>query len=81
MNENKNEDERSHPCHVGGCERSTGMCPGIALIIAMLTGAGVQALTGQDWLGFALGILVALTLILGFYPGGGLWPWQRSRKS
>ncbi len=60
-------------CPIGGCGSSKGMCPGIALIIAFLTSSLVSHLTSIPKLQLPVTVVIALLLILGFYPSGGRW--------
>ena len=53
------------------------MCPGIALAIGLVIGTGASSLFDVEWLATPLTVIVALVLILGFYPGGGRWPGAR----
>lgn len=60
-------------CATGPCG-GPGLCPGIALFIAWGAGIGIAALTGLTWLGWAIGIPLALILIT------GAWRWLPNRK-
>jgi|GEM_PF-1573258 len=51
-------------CSTGGCG-GPGLCPGIALMLAYLVGAGIVWLTGLTWLGWAVGIPLAIVLLTG----------------
>jgi hypothetical protein len=51
-------------CPTGSCG-GPGLCPGIALFIAYAVGAGLTLLTGIHWLGWAVGVPLALILITG----------------
>jgi len=51
-------------CPTGGCG-GPGLCPGVALLLAYLTGTGVTLLTGLNWLGWPVGVPVAVILITG----------------
>ncbi len=51
-------------CSDSSCGGS-GLCPGIALFIAYAVGGGLALLTGLHWLGWAVGIPLALILITG----------------
>lgn len=51
-------------CSTGGCG-GPGLCPGVALLFAYAAGGGIALLTGLNWLGWAVGILLALILITG----------------
>lgn len=51
-------------CSTGGCG-GPGLCPGIALLVAFLAGGGITRLTGMDWLGWVVGVPLALVLITG----------------
>ena len=51
-------------CRTGGCG-GPGLCPGIALLLAYLGGAGVALLTGMVWLGWVVGIPIGIILITG----------------
>lgn len=42
-----------------------GLCPGIALFISYAVGGGLAMLTGIHWLGWAVGVPLALILITG----------------
>lgn len=59
-------------CTSGSCG-GPGLCPGIALFIAWGAGIGIAALTGLPWLGWAVGIPLALILIT------GAWRWLPSK--
>lgn len=61
-------------CATGSCG-GPGLCPGIALFIAWATGGGVAMLTGLQWLGWAVGIPLALILIT------GAWRWLPRRNA
>ena len=52
------------------------MCPGLALMIGVVAGSGISLLPGLDWIDLPITIIVALLLILGFYPTGGNWPFK-----
>lgn len=54
----------SGSCATGGCG-GPGLCPGVALLLAYVFGGGIALLTGMNWLGWAVGIPVALILITG----------------
>ena len=59
-------------CATGGCG-GPGLCPGVALFLAYVIGAGVTLLTGLTWLGWTVGIPIALILLTGawrFLPCG-----------
>ena len=51
-------------CAMGGCG-GPGLCPGIALFIAYAVGAGLTFLTGLVWLGWLVGVPLAIVLITG----------------
>jgi len=51
-------------CRTGGCG-GPGLCPGVAILLAYVLGAGIVLLTGLNWLGWAVGIPVGLILITG----------------
>ncbi len=51
-------------CSTGSCG-GPGLCPGIALFIAYSVGGGLTMLTGIPWLGWAVGVPLALILITG----------------
>ena len=51
-------------CSTGGCG-GPGLCPGVALLIAYVAGGGIALLTGIQWLGWAVGVPLALILITG----------------
>ena len=51
-------------CPTGGCG-GPGLCPGVALLLAYVAGAGISLLTGIQWLGWAVGIPLAVILITG----------------
>ncbi|MGZ0654720.1 hypothetical protein ACWPKO_16115 [Coraliomargarita sp. W4R53] len=51
-------------CPTGGCG-GPGLCPGIALMIAYTSGIGITWLTGLTWLGWAVGIPLAIILLTG----------------
>jgi len=51
-------------CPTGSCG-GPGLCPGIALFISYAVGAGFVALTGLQWLGWAVGVPLGLILITG----------------
>lgn len=51
-------------CPTGGCG-GPGLCPGVALMLAYLAGAGVTLLTGLTWLGWTVGLPLGLILITG----------------
>ena len=51
-------------CPTGGCG-GPGLCPGVALLLAYVAGSGIAWLTGLQWLGWALGVPVAIILITG----------------
>lgn len=55
-------------CPTGSCG-GPGLCPGIALFIAWGAGIGITMLSGLEWLGWAVGIPLALILIT------GAWRW------
>jgi len=75
MNLDQQESEtKSDSCPVGGCGTGNGMCPGLAIGIALLSSMGVKAITGIEWLSTGSGVIIALLLLIGFYPGGGRWP-------
>lgn len=59
-------------CTTASCG-GPGLCPGIALFIAWGAGIGIATLTGIAWLGWAVGILLALILIT------GAWRWLPGR--
>lgn len=59
-------DDPSKPSCVGGCG-GPGLCPGIAIMIAWIVGAGVLLVTGQQWLAWAIGVPLALILITGVW--------------
>lgn len=61
-------------CATGTCG-GLGLCPGIALFIALAVGKGIAALTSLTWLGWAVGILLGLVLIT------GAWRWLPTRSS
>jgi len=67
-------------CPVGGCGRGKGMCPGIALVIGLIVGTAISALTGLAWLNMPITVILALVLILGVYPTGGRWPTRRRNE-
>ena len=56
------------------------MCPGIALAIGLISGSGLAALTGTNWLSVPITILITLLLIMGFYPTGGNWPFGSKKE-
>ena len=51
-------------CSTGGCGGKR-LCPGIALLIAYLAGLGLTELTGSTVLGFVVGVLLCIALVLG----------------
>ena len=51
-------------CSTGGCG-GPGLCPGIALLLAYVAGSGIAWLTGLQWLGWAVGVPLAIILITG----------------
>lgn len=51
-------------CSTGGCG-GPGLCPGVALLLAYVAGGGIALLTGIQWLGWAIGVPLALILITG----------------
>jgi hypothetical protein len=51
-------------CPTGGCG-GPGLCPGVALLLAYAVGSGITLLTGIQWLGWAVGIPLAVILITG----------------
>jgi membrane protein implicated in regulation of membrane protease activity len=60
-------------CPTGGCG-GPGLCPGIALLLAYLVGGGVTWLPGLEWLGWVVGLPLALILIT------GAWRFLPARK-
>lgn len=60
-------------CATGSCG-GPGLCPGIALFIAWGAGIGIAALTGLAWLGWTVGIPLALILIT------GAWRWLPGKR-
>ncbi|NBB78904.1 MAG: hypothetical protein GVY36_05585 [Verrucomicrobia bacterium] len=54
----------SQSCQTGRCD-GPGLCPGVALLLAYLVGGGIALLTGLKWLGWAVGLPLALVLISG----------------
>ena len=54
----------SDSCPTGSCG-GAGLCPGIALFIVYAGGGGLAMLTGLHWLGWAVGVPLALILITG----------------
>lgn len=65
----KNDTSPPATCSDGSCTTGPcggpGLCPGIALFIAYAVGGGLAALTGIYWLGWAVGVPLALILITG----------------
>jgi len=51
-------------CSTGGCG-SKGLCPGVALLLAYLSGLGLAELTGSTLLGFLVGLPLFIVLVLG----------------
>ena len=60
-------------CTTGSCG-GPGLCPGIAIFIAWAAGIGITTLTGLAWLGWVIGVPLALILIT------GAWRWLPNRK-
>ena len=56
--------ETGKSCATGSCG-GPGICPGIALILAYAVGSGLVFLTGLTWLGWAVGVPLAIILITG----------------
>jgi hypothetical protein len=61
-------------CSTGGACGTPGLCPGTAILLAYLAGAGLVALTGLPWLGWAVGVPLGLALIT------GAWRWLPRRR-
>lgn len=61
-------------CPTGGCG-GPGLCPGVALLLAYVAGGGITLLTGLQWLGWAVGIPLAIILIT------GAWRFLPARKT
>jgi len=62
-------------CTTGSCG-GPGLCPGITLFTAYAVGGGLALLTGFHWLGWAVGVPLALILITGawrFLPMKAKW--------
>ena len=51
-------------CPTGGCG-GPGLCPGVALLLAYAAGGGIASLTGLNWLGWVVGVPIAIILITG----------------
>ncbi len=51
-------------CSTGGCG-GPGLCPGIALLLAYGVGGGIAWITGLNWLGWTIGLPLAIILITG----------------
>jgi len=64
-------------CSVGGCG-GPGLCPGIALLLAYAVGTGLSFLTGMAWLGWLVGVPLAIILITGAWR---FLPRQRSDQA
>ena len=61
-------------CPTGGCG-GPGLCPGVALLLAYAAGGGIALLTGLNWLGWAVGMPIAIILIT------GAWRFLPARKT
>lgn len=61
-------------CTTASCG-GPGLCPGIALFIAWGAGIGIVTLTGIAWLGWVVGMALALILIT------GAWRWLPGRAA
>jgi len=59
-------------CSTGSCG-GPGLCPGVALFLAYAVGGGIVLLTGLTWLGWVVGVPVALILLT------GAWRWLPGR--
>ncbi|MFP4204131.1 MAG: hypothetical protein ACLFS4_07345 [Opitutales bacterium] len=55
---------KNERCSTSGCG-GPGLCPGTALLLAYLAGGGIALLTGLNWLGWAVGVPLAVVLITG----------------
>lgn len=62
-------DTSSDKCHASGSCGGPGLCPGIALFIAFIVGSAITVLTGLEWLGWSIGVPLALILFT------GAWRW------
>jgi len=60
-------------CTTGGCGNSKGVCPGIALMIGLISSSLISSLSGFPKIQLPLMILISTLLILGIYPTGGRW--------
>lgn len=63
----------TNSCRTGGCG-GPGLCPGVALLLAYLLGSGAALITGFTWLGWGVGVPVAIVLVTGawrFLPWSG----------
>jgi hypothetical protein len=60
-------EETSKTCSTNGSCGVSGMCPGQALFISLLTGMGLTSVTGIEWL------IPAVTIVLGFVLITGVW--------
>ena len=65
--------EKLKPSCAGGCG-GPGLCPGVALMIAWGVGFALMTLTGREWIGWSVGIPLALILI------SGAWKWFPPRS-
>ena len=59
-------------CSTGGCG-GPGLCPGVALLLAYVVGGSIALLTGIQWLGWVVGVPLAIILIT------GAWRFLRSK--
>ena len=60
----KDTSDTGKSCAIGSCG-GPGVCPGIALLLAYAVGGGLIYLTGLTWLGWLVGVPLAIILITG----------------
>ena len=51
-----------------------GLCPGVAIMIAWGIALAVVALTGREWIGWSVGVPLALILMT------GVWKWRPGKS-
>jgi len=64
LNSSTRTDKATEQCSIGGCG-GPGLCPGVAVLLAYLVGGSITLLTGLTWLGWTIGVPLAIILITG----------------
>jgi len=79
MNPIETSSPENRPACVGGCG-SAGLCPGIAIMISLFAGYGLESLTGLTWMVPVTAIIGSIVLIAGWHRYLNPFRYLKSRK-